>query len=97
MNNLTPEEKALGKQNFDEATGAIMLSSRREFLAAVGIVGGTAAAAGLGAKYFKYGPKLDERLRVLGPIKLCLNGAKSGMIFPAACFGSSFWAIGRVL
>jgi predicted dehydrogenase len=60
MNNLTPEEKALGKQNFDEATG----STRREFLATIGIVGGTAAAAGLGAKYFKYGPKLDDRLRV---------------------------------
>src|SRR3954463_8194931 len=58
--NLTPEQKALGKQNFDEATG----STRREFLATVGIVGGTAAAAGLGAKYFKYGPKLDDRLRV---------------------------------
>src|SRR3954465_10737154 len=58
--NLTPEQKAIGKQNFDEATG----STRREFLATVGIVGGTAAAAGLGAKYFKYGPKLDDRLRV---------------------------------
>jgi predicted dehydrogenase len=60
MNNLTPEERAVGKQNFDEATG----STRREFLATIGIVGGTAAAAGLGAKYFKYGPKLDDRLRV---------------------------------
>ena len=60
MMNLTPEEKAVGKQNFDEATG----STRREFLATIGIVGGTAAAAGLGAKYFKYGPKLDDRLRV---------------------------------
>src|SRR4029078_8049404 len=60
MNNLTPEEKALGKQNFDEATG----STRREFLAAMGIVGGTAAAASLGSKYFKYGAKWDDRLRV---------------------------------
>ena len=60
MNNLTPEERALGKQNFDEATG----STRREFLATIGIVGGTAAAVGLGSKYFKYGPKLDDRLRV---------------------------------
>jgi predicted dehydrogenase len=58
--NLTPEQRAIGKQNFDEATG----STRREFLATIGIVGGTAAAAGLGAKYFKYGPKLDDRLRV---------------------------------
>ncbi len=28
------------------------------------LVGGTAAAAGLGAVYFGYGPKLDDRLRV---------------------------------
>ena len=60
MKNLTPEERAVGKENFDEATGA----TRREFLATIGIVGGTAAAVGLGAKYFKYGPKLDDRLRV---------------------------------
>ncbi len=58
--NLTPEEKQIGKQNFDEATG----STRREFLATIGIVGGTAAVAGIGAKYFHYGPKLDDRLRV---------------------------------
>ena len=57
---LTPEEKKLGKQNFDEAVG----TTRRDFLASIGIVGGTAAAAGLGAKYFGYGPKLDDRLRV---------------------------------
>src|SRR3954451_6304302 len=58
--NLTPEQKQIGKQNFDEAVG----TTRREFLATVGIVGGTAAAVGLGAKYFKDGPKLDDRLRV---------------------------------
>src|SRR3954451_10248325 len=58
--NLTPEQKTLGKQNFDEATG----STRREFLATIGIVGGTGGGAGLGAKYFKYGTKLDDRLRV---------------------------------
>jgi len=58
--NLTPEEKKLGKQNFDEAVG----TTRREFLTTIGIVGGAAAAAGLGAKYFGYGPKLDDRLRV---------------------------------
>jgi predicted dehydrogenase len=57
---LTPEQKKIGKQNFDEAVG----TTRREFLTTIGIVGGTAAAAGLGAKYFGYGPKLDDRLRV---------------------------------
>src|SRR5262245_29097555 len=58
--NLTPEEKKIGKQNFDEATG----STRREFLQTTVLVGGAAATVGLGAKYFGYGPKLDERLRV---------------------------------
>lgn len=58
--NLTPEQKQIGKQNFQEAVG----TTRREFLATIGIVGGTAAAVGLGSHYFKYGPKLDDRLRV---------------------------------
>ena len=38
--------------------------TRRTFLQDIGIIGGTAAAVGLGAKYFNYGPKLDDRLRV---------------------------------
>ncbi len=58
--NLTPEEKKVGKQNFNEAVG----TTRRTFLQDIGIIGGTAAAVGLGAKYFNYGPKLDDRLRV---------------------------------
>lgn len=58
--NLTPEEKKIGKDNFDEAVG----TTRRSFLKDIGIIGGTAAAVGLGAKYFNYGPKLDDRLRV---------------------------------
>jgi predicted dehydrogenase len=57
---LTPEQRKLGKQNFDEAVG----TTRRGFLKDIGIVGGAAAAVGLGAKYFNYGPKLDDRLRV---------------------------------
>jgi predicted dehydrogenase len=63
--NLTPEQKQIGKQNFDEATGYALRATRRDFLATVGMVGGTAAVAGIGYKYFGYGgPKLDERLRV---------------------------------
>lgn len=58
--NLTPEEKKIGKQNFHEAVG----TTRREFLKGLGIAGGAAATMGLGAKYFGYGPKLDDRLRV---------------------------------
>ena len=62
--NLSPEQKQLGKDNFDEANGTILRSTRREFLATVGLAGGAAAAAGLGATYFQYGLKLDTRLRV---------------------------------
>jgi predicted dehydrogenase len=58
--NLSPEEKQIGKQNFDEAVG----TTRREFLQNTVLVGGAAAAAGLGAVYFGYGPNLDDRLRV---------------------------------
>jgi predicted dehydrogenase len=58
--NLSPEEKKVGKQNFDEATG----TTRREFLkrgiAATVVAGGAGA---MGAYYFKY-EKLDEPLRV---------------------------------
>jgi predicted dehydrogenase len=56
---LTPEERQIGKQNFDEATG----TTRREFLTTLGFVGGTAAVVGLGAKYFNYAP-VEDRLRV---------------------------------
>ena len=48
--NLTPEEKQIGKLNFDEAVG----TTRREFLQTSVLVGGV-AAAGLGATYFNYG------------------------------------------
>jgi predicted dehydrogenase len=58
--NLSPEEKQIGKQNFDEAVG----TTRREFLQTSVLVGGAAAAAGLGSIYFGYGPRLDDRLRV---------------------------------
>jgi predicted dehydrogenase len=59
MMNLSPEEKAIGKQNFQEAVG----TTRREFLQSSVLVGGAAAAASLGSIYFGYGPKLDDRLR----------------------------------
>src|SRR5690349_7259097 len=57
---LTPEQKKIGKQNFDEATG----TTRREFLAAIGVAGGAVAVASIGSKWYGYGPKLDDRLRV---------------------------------
>ncbi|HJQ79739.1 MAG TPA: Gfo/Idh/MocA family oxidoreductase, partial [Lacipirellulaceae bacterium] len=58
--NLSPEEKQIGKQNFDEAVG----TTRRDFLKGSVLAGGTAAAASLGAIYFNYGKSLDDRLRV---------------------------------
>jgi predicted dehydrogenase len=64
MMNLTPEQKKVGKENFDEATGALYQRNRRDFLKEAGLVLGAGAAVGLGARYFGYGPKLDDRLRV---------------------------------
>jgi predicted dehydrogenase len=58
--NLSPEEKQIGKQNFDEAVG----TTRRDFLKGSVLAGGTAAAASLGAIYFNYDQSLDDRLRV---------------------------------
>jgi predicted dehydrogenase len=58
--NLSPEEKQVGKQNFDEAVG----TTRRDFLKGSVLAGGTVAAASLGAIYFNYDQSLVDRLRV---------------------------------
>src|SRR5688572_11065820 len=59
--NLSPEEKEIGKQNFDEATGA----TRRDFLKGSVLAAGVAGTAGIGAAYFNYTPlTVDNRLRV---------------------------------
>ena len=52
---LTPEQKQMGKDNFNEAVGF----SRREF-----IKGAAAAGTGLGALYFGYDKLKGERVRV---------------------------------
>lgn len=60
MNNLTPEEKKIGKENFQAAIGSEL--TRREFLLGTGAaiaVGG----AGLGGMYFKY-TKVDNPVRI---------------------------------
>jgi predicted dehydrogenase len=57
--NLSPEERRIGKQNFDEAVG----TTRRDFLKGSVLAGGM-TAAGLGAVYFGYDGKIDDRLRV---------------------------------
>ena len=57
--NLTPEQKAIGKTNFDTAVGF----TRRDFLMG-GIAAGAVSGAGLGAMYFKYGKSVGDPLRV---------------------------------
>jgi predicted dehydrogenase len=57
--NLKPEEKEIGKQNFQEATGA----TRRDFLRGTVLVG-AAAGTSLGAMYYGYGAKVERPLRV---------------------------------
>ena len=57
--NLSPEEKAVGKQNFYEAAGA----TRRDFLKGT-LAATTVAGATLGAAYYKYGQIGSDRLRV---------------------------------
>ncbi len=57
--NLSPEEKKIGKENFDEAVG----TTRRDFLKGTVLAAGT-ASVGLGAMYFGYDARIDRRLRV---------------------------------
>ena len=57
--NLSPEEKAVGKQNFLQAVG----TTRRDFLKGT-IATGATTGASLGAMYFGYGAKIEEPLRV---------------------------------
>lgn len=58
MDQLTPDEKKIGKDNFDEAIGL----TRRDFLQ--GVVGaGAVSGAGLGAMYFGYS-KVNDPVRV---------------------------------
>ena len=59
--NLTPEQKAIGKQNFNAALGSTLL--RRDFLKK-GIEQGIASGKGLGPYYFGYEETVKEPLRV---------------------------------
>ena len=65
--NLTPEEKAIGRENFHAAIGSNVPDaagvSRRDFLKQ-GIAGGLVSGAGLGAFYFGYGASVENPLRV---------------------------------
>ena len=56
---LTPDEKKIGKENFNQVIG----TTRRDFL--VGTVASAGATGvGLGAMYFDYDGELDDPLRI---------------------------------
>lgn len=56
---LTPEDQAVGKENFEHAIGY----TRREFLMGT-VAAGVMSGAGLGAMYFKYGTSVPNPVRV---------------------------------
>ena len=53
--NLTPEQREIGKQNFDEAVG----TTRRDFLKGT-VAAAVGGGAGLGAMYFGYGAEVSS-------------------------------------
>ena len=57
--NLTEQQKAIGKENFDEAVAI----TRRDFLTGT-VAAGVASGAGLGSLYFGYGRSVGDPLRV---------------------------------
>lgn len=62
MDQLSPEDKAIGIENFNEAVGF----TRRDFLKGV-IAAGAVSGGGLGAMYFQYGKVTDPvRVGVIG-------------------------------
>lgn len=57
--NLTPEQKTIGKENFNDAVAI----TRRDFLSGT-VAAGLATGAGLGSIYFGYGASVGDPLRV---------------------------------
>jgi len=67
--NLTPEERAIARDNYYEATGV----TRRDFLR--GVVGaGAVSGAGLGAMYFGYGSQTDPNKGLGDPLRVGIIG-----------------------
>ena len=56
---LTPEEKKIGKENFNQVVG----TTRRDFLMGT-LATGVTTGAGLGSMYFEYDAQLDDPLRI---------------------------------
>ncbi len=79
MKNLTPEERAVGKENFDEATG----STRREFLATIGIVGSTARIAAIAATPSISGIIRSSRIRSGRSAIACASASRPFEASPA--------------
>ncbi len=59
--NLSPEEKAIGQENFQTAIGSEL--TRREFLQGA-LAAGVTSGAGLGAFYFGYGQSVGDPVRI---------------------------------
>ena len=57
--NLTPEQKTIGQENFNDAVNI----TRRDFLSGT-VAAGLATGAGLGSIYFGYGASVGDPLRV---------------------------------
>lgn len=67
--NLSPEERAVGRDNYHEAVGV----TRRDFLR--GVVGaGAVSGAGLGAMYFGYGSQTDPNKGLDDPLRVGIIG-----------------------
>ena len=67
--NLSPEERAIGRDNYYEATGV----TRRDFLR--GVVGaGAVSGAGLGSMYFGYGNQADPNKGLGDPLRVGIIG-----------------------
>jgi predicted dehydrogenase len=61
MNNLTPQQKAIGKENFQAVIGSE--ETRRDFLKKT-IMAGAVSGAGLGSFYYGYSKSLGKPVRV---------------------------------
>lgn len=62
MDNLSPEQREVGKHNYYSAVGSYYDVNRRDFLRGI-IAAGAVSGAGLGAMYYGYG-KVDDPVRV---------------------------------
>ena len=84
MNNLSPEEKEVGRDNYLEATGV----SRRDFMKGL-VTTGAVTGAGLGGAYFGYS-KVDNPVRI-GVIG---TGDEGNILLPGRNYGWPLVSLG---